>query len=446
MKRLAIAVIAGLVALAAPAVAAPPQSIGNAKFRVEVPSNWNGTLLLYSHGYYPVGIAPDETLLANRLYDTPEWLLRNGFALAASDFEGLHGLAIEPAVRDQIALLDWFEANVGKPRRTIATGTSMGGGIAAQLAERNPGRFQGVLAMCGEYDPQSTWNTALDVTFTVKTLLAEGQDIDLVKARNPAASSEALQQAVLGAQDDKGRARIALAAAIGNIPGWYNPHEPEPTDKIADQAKWIYGAYVWGMGPAGGREDLERRAGGNPSFNVGVDYRRLLGKSYLRNEVEKAYRAAGLNLDEDLDKLAKAPRIAPDPQAVAYMYRYTVASGRMPVPIVTLHSTRDGGAVSDQVRWYADEIDRPDRIKQLYVARGGHCGFSAAEELTALKTLLHKIDRGHWPDTSPAKLNIEAGEYGSAYQNVLFLDTFGDKEMAPAFTRFTPPKPLRPSH
>ncbi|MFC5099346.1 SRPBCC domain-containing protein [Kibdelosporangium philippinense] len=168
MKRLAIAVIAGLVALAAPAVAAPPQSIGNAKFRVEVPSNWNGTLLLYSHGYYPVGIAPDETLLANRLYDTPEWLLRNGFALAASDFEGLHGLAIEPAVRDQIALLDWFEANVGKPRRTIATGTSMGGGIAAQLAERNPGRFQGVLAMCGEYDPQSTWNTALDVTFTVK--------------------------------------------------------------------------------------------------------------------------------------------------------------------------------------------------------------------------------------------------------------------------------------
>jgi pimeloyl-ACP methyl ester carboxylesterase len=453
MKRLAVAVIAGLVALATPAVAAPPQkhegTIGNAKFRVEVPSNWNGTLLLYSHGYYPNETAPPETLLANRIHDTPEWLLRNGYALAASDFEGLYGLAIEPALRDQIALLDWFEANVDKPRRTIATGTSMGGGIAAQLAERNPGRFAGVLSMCAEHDAQSTWNTALDITFTVKTLLAEGKDIDLVKARDPAASSEALKDAVLGAQnDDKGRARIALAAAFGNIPGWYSPHEPEPADntaKVADQAKWIYGAYVWGMGPQGGREDLERRAGGNPSFTVGVDYRRLLGKSYLRDEVKKAYEAAGLNLDEDLDKLAKAPRIAPDPRAVAYMYRYTVATGRMPVPIVTLHSARDGGAVSDQERWYAEQIDRPERIRQLYVSRGGHCGFSAAEELTALKTLLHKVDTGHWPDVAPAKLNAAAGAYGSTYQNVLFLDTFTDKEMAPAFTTFTPPKPIRPS-
>lgn len=453
MKRLVVAVIAGLVALAAPAVAAEPQirhhegEISGVKYRVEVPSNWNGTLLLYSHGYYPYPSAPPETLLANRLYDTPEWLLRNGFALAASDFEGLYGLAIEPALRDQIALLDWFEANVGKPRRTIATGTSMGGGIAAQLAERNPGRFAGVLAMCGEYDPQGTWNNALDITFTVKTLLAEGQDIDLVKARDPAASSEALKNAVLGAQnDDKGRARIALAAAFGNIPGWYSPHEPEPADKIADQAKWIYGAYIWGMGPQGGREDLERRAGGNPSFNTGVDYRRLLSKSFLRDEVKKAYEAAGLNLDEDLDKLAKAPRIAPDPRAMAYMYRYTVPSGRMPVPIVTLHSTGDGGAVADQVRWYAEEVDRPDRIRQLYVSRGGHCGFSAAEELTALKTLLHKVDTGRWPDTAPSKLNAVAASYGSTYQNVLFLDTFSDKEMAPAFTNFTPPRPLRPSH
>nr|CTQ95326.1 putative membrane protein [Kibdelosporangium sp. MJ126-NF4] len=324
MKRLAVAAVvavAGLLAVTAPATAAQPQhrtyqeKIGEATFRVEVPANWNGTLLLYSHGYYQAPHGPDETMLANRLGDAPEWLLRNGFALAASEFEGRFGYAVEPALRDQIAVLDWFAKKFGKPHRTIATGSSMGGGIAALLAERNPGRFDGVLAMCAEYDPQSTWNTGLDIAFVVKTLLAEGKDIDLVKARDPKASTAALQAAVDGAHhDNAGRARIALAAALGNIPGWYNAHAERPQDAIADQAKWIHSAYISGMGPEKGREDLERRAGGNPSFNIGVDYSRLLAKSALRDEVRRVYRQAGLDLDADLAKLAKAPRIAPDPE------------------------------------------------------------------------------------------------------------------------------------
>ncbi|CAM3999790.1 alpha/beta hydrolase [Kibdelosporangium persicum] len=448
MKRLVIAAVAGLIAVAAPATAAPQNRVyETANHRVEVPANWNGTLLLYSHGYYPEPPYPLTTMLANREFDTPEWLLRNGFALAASEFEGRYGYTIEPALRDQMALLDWFEKNVGKPRRTIATGSSMGGGIAALLAERNPHRFDGVLAMCSEFDAQGSWNTALDITFVVKTLLADGQDIDLVKAKDPQGSTQALLDAVTDARDDDaGRARIALAAALGNIPGWYSAHDPQPADQLNDQADWIYWAYISGMGPGKGRQDLERRAGGNPSFNIGVDYRRQLGRSSLSDEVRKAYAKAGLNLGEDLDKLAKAPRIAPDPRAVAYMYRNGVASGRLTVPIVTLHSTRDGGAVSDQVRWYGQEIGRPGQMRQLYVERGGHCAFSAAEELTALKTLLHKLDTGHWPDTSPAKLNAAATGYGDTYQNVFSLVTFTDKQMPAAFTRFTPPQFLRPSH
>ncbi|ONI77286.1 hypothetical protein ALI144C_35095 [Actinosynnema sp. ALI-1.44] len=453
MRRLVVAVVACLLALTAPATAAQPQhrshtgTIGGVKYRVEVPPNWNGTLLLYSHGMYVEPWRLPVTMLANRMEDTPEWLLRNGFALAASEFEGYFGYVVEPALRDQIALLDWFERNVGKPRRTIATGSSMGGGIATLLAERNPRRFDGVLAMCAEYDPQSTWNTALDITFVVKTLLAEGKDIDLVKARDPEASSEALKQAASDAQqNDAGRARIALAAALGNIPGWYGAHTPRPEDQIADQAQWVYWAYVTGMGPQGGREDLERHAGGNPSFNIGVDYTRQLGKSYLRDEVRQAYRKAGLDLDADLAKLAKAPRVAPDPRALAYMYRYGVASGRMPVPMVTLHSALDGGAVSDQERWYADKMDRPDRIRQLYLNRGGHCAYSAAEELTALRVLLHKLDTGRWQDTNPVRLNQVATAYGSEYQNVFNLPDQSDKKMPSAFIDFTPPRSLRPSH
>src|SRR6266478_4334562 len=53
-----------------------------ATFLIEVPGNWNGTLLLYSHGYVIPG-APNP---ARDVGDpaTRQFLLANGFALAGS--------------------------------------------------------------------------------------------------------------------------------------------------------------------------------------------------------------------------------------------------------------------------------------------------------------------------------------------------------------------------
>lgn len=451
MRFLVITLIAGLLAVATPAQAHQQSytgTIDGADYRVEVPSNWNGTLVLFSHGYYPADYAPypTGTMLANREKDTPEWLLRNGYALAASEFKGRYGYAVETALRDQIALLDWFEDNVGKPRRTISSGMSMGGAIATLLAERNPRRFDGVLAMCAEFDTQGSWNTALDITFVVRTLLAKDDSIPLVRPKNPVSGVQALQDAVTANRyDDQGRARLALTAALGNIPGWYDPHGSEPADRIAAQTEWIYWAYIAGMGPGTGRIDLEQKAGGNPSFNIGIDYRKLLARSAQREDVKRAYRDAGLDLDADLAALARAPRIAPDPKALAYMYRNGVADGSTPTPVVTMHGTSDGGAVVDQEDWYARKADHPDRLRQLYVNRGGHCSFSASEELTALRTLQHKIDTGRWPDTSPVKLNTSATGFGTQYQYVMSLLDGSDKQMPPAFAPFTPPQFLRPS-
>lgn len=456
MKALITAVIAGLLAVT-PVAEAQQQdrsfagTIDGAKYRVEVPDNWNGTLLLYSHGYYLPEFAPwpPTTFLANREKDTPQWLLDNGYALAASEFKDRYGYTLEGALKDQIALLDWFNANVGKPRRTISTGSSQGGAIATLLSERYPHRFAGTLSMCGEYDTQGTWNTSLDINFAVKTLLAPGKEIDLVRPRNPAVSQQNLLAAVESArQDDAGRARLALAGALGNIPGWYVAHAAEPTElsaRLAQQADWVQWAYTYGLGPGTGRLDLERKAGGNPSFNIGIDYRRLLAKSSRRDLVEQAYRQAGLDLEADLDTLARAPRIAPDPAALAFMYRNGIVRGSTPTPVVTLHGVKDGGALTDQVGWYAEQVRQDSKLRQLYIGRGGHCAFSAAEEIVALRTLLHKIDTGRWPDINPAVLTAAAGKFEDKFQFVLDLGNQQDKNMPPAFTRFTPAPFLRPS-
>jgi hypothetical protein len=133
---------------------------------------------------------------------------------------------------------------------------------------------------------------------------------------------------------------------------------------------------------------------------------------------------------------------------VNYIYRFGVPYGRTPAPIVTLHSTGDGGAVPDPEQWYAEQVRRsgdPSQLRQLYVDRGMHCSFSAAEEIVALRTLFERIDTRRWPDTSPRRLTEAARDLGPGYQLVLDFGTFQDAPMPPAFTNFTPPQFLRPS-
>ncbi len=452
---LVVALVAGLLVGPATSTASAEGrrtirgTINGADYRVELPERWNGTLVLFSHGYYPEFFAPDEIQLANR-EETSGWLLDHGYALAASNFKGKFGFAIEPALDDQIALLDWFNVNIGHPQRTISSGMSMGGAIATLLAEHNPGRVDGVVAMCSDINPSATWNQGLDVLFAVRTLLAPDAGIDLVKSKDPNVDTQTLTRVVAEAQATKeGRARLALAGALGGIPAWADAHNPAPTtllDRLNAQAAWIGGAIVYGLGPDA-RADLERRAGGNPSFNVGVDYRRLLAKSHQRELAEQAYREAGLDLRSDVDKLQKAERIKPDARALIYMHRFTTVKGRMPAPVFTMHNTWDGGAMVEQEVWYAKQVRRNgdrDRLRQTYVDRGGHCGFSAADEIVALKAVETRIDTGRWPSTNPSRLNAAVREFpGPDLHKVLDFFRSTSVPMSPAFVQFTPPNPLR---
>src|ERR1700745_3754367 len=85
-----------------------------ATYLIEVPSPWNGTLLLYSHGYVAPGSANPASDVGDPL--TRAFLLANGFALAGSSYAHT-GWAIQEALVDQIQVLDIFDAEFGKPRQ-----------------------------------------------------------------------------------------------------------------------------------------------------------------------------------------------------------------------------------------------------------------------------------------------------------------------------------------
>src|SRR5712692_5477137 len=121
-------------------------TIDGADYKIEIPANWNGTLLLYNHGTVRPG-SP------NPAQDMPDavsgaWLLKQGFALAGSSYSRT-GYALAEAFHDNVALLDYFNTAIGAPKRTIVWGTSQGGMISAGMAQKFPERFDGALPLCG---------------------------------------------------------------------------------------------------------------------------------------------------------------------------------------------------------------------------------------------------------------------------------------------------------
>jgi len=113
-------------------------------YRLVRPSNWNGILVLYAHGYVspdePVALPPDAQLVVSLL--APQ-----GFAVAVSSFSD-NGWAIKDGTQRTHQLLGLFTSRFGKPARVYAAGASMGGLIAIRLIETWPGEFAGVLPAC----------------------------------------------------------------------------------------------------------------------------------------------------------------------------------------------------------------------------------------------------------------------------------------------------------
>jgi pimeloyl-ACP methyl ester carboxylesterase len=408
-----------------------------ATFLIEVPTPWNGTLLLYSHGY----VTPGSSNPAQDVGDlgTRAFLLTHGFALAGSSYAHT-GWAIQEALPDQIAVLDAFAALVGKPTRTIAWGHSLGGIITAGLIQRFPKRFDAALPMCGVLaGGVGIWNQALDAEFAFKTLLASASPLQVVNITNPSANLNLAEGFLAAAHaTPQGRARLALVAALGDTPGWFDPASPEPAeDDFASQEnnQFLWSALVDFPFVFALRAELEFRAGGNPSWNTGVDYREQLEHSVNREEVRALYKLAGLNLNADLDTLNDAARITANPASVEYLEQNIIFNGDIDFPVLTLHTTGDGLVNNQNENAYKDVVDEAGNgrlLRQTFVHRAGHCTFTPAETVTALENLIKRLDTGIWPDLKPGTLNAEAAALGPL--NIA----------PPAFLRFKPGPFLRP--
>ncbi|MEV6795480.1 alpha/beta hydrolase [Streptomyces sp. NPDC051320] len=419
MAAAVVAVAAGGVTSMGPAQAATPSRSytgtlsDGADWMADVPAAWNGTLILFSHGYGPLQAqdAPDPA--------TKKELLAEGYALAGSSYSGPSMWALQSAVNDQFASLRAVQDKIGHPQRTIAWGRSMGGLVSALETQDPRHQVDGTLTTCGLVGGALNLNNyQLDGEYAASRLLAPEQKIQLVGYRTPQQAStalDALNTATSAAQNSpQGRARIALAAALINEPTWYSGQAaPDPHDYAAQEAQQEqtlvgpgFSRYVTG------RQQIELSAGGNSAYTAGVDYRALLNSSSHTTEVRALYKQGGLDLNADLSTLTRDADIHADPRAVASLTRTSMATGHLGVPELDIHTTSDQLVPVEQENWYAQRVAQAGDshlLRQAYVQGTGHCAFQPAEQIAALHALEHRLDTGRWDNAArPTELNAAA--------------------------------------
>ena len=152
--------------------------------RSSLPSKWNGTLLLYSHGYRPPARAAGLLAVSRRaprsIPPTPtgpaptrrrQQLLAEGYAFAGSAYKS-NGWAVADGVKAGEELHYTFVSLVGTPQRTYVWGDSLGGLITEIARRAQPAWVDGAAPMCGAVaGPNLNFDAALDVAYAIKTLI-----------------------------------------------------------------------------------------------------------------------------------------------------------------------------------------------------------------------------------------------------------------------------------
>ncbi|HEY7487799.1 MAG TPA: hypothetical protein VH912_25325 [Streptosporangiaceae bacterium] len=382
----------------------------------DVPAQWNGTLLLYSHGFGPLTAqdAPSPAVGAA--------LLARGYALAGSSYAPGSLWALGSAVDDQLGTAEAVRGIIGRPRHTIAFGTSMGGLISALLGET--GRVDGALTTCGIVAGGADLNNyQLDAEYALTALLAPGEAIRLTGYATPDAANATgarLTQLLRDAQaTPAGRARIAFAAALFNQSAWYpGSTKPAPGDfaeQEAQQFEWLTTGNVVNF-VVGGRYWIELAAGGDSGWTAGVDFARLLRTSSHLPQVRALYRSAGLDMRADLMALTRDAGIKADRSALAWMLRTSTPTGRLRAPELDVHTVSDQLVPVEQENQYARRVAAAGRsalLRQAYVDRAGHCNFTTGELVAATDAIRQRVATGRWGAVAtPAGLNRAAAALG----------------------------------
>jgi pimeloyl-ACP methyl ester carboxylesterase len=406
--------------------------LDGAAYEIQLPERWNGTLLLYSHGYRfaeprPPDFEPVDTSPAPAASEeVASALLAKGYALAGSAFSS-NGWAVKEGVEAGEQLHDFFVDNIGKPDRVYVWGDSLGGLITQMLAEQHPEWVAGAAPLCGVLGGTNlNLDLALDVAYAVKTLIYPE-----LKLTDFASNDEAVENwqgafeaiSAAGGDTTNGVPKILLIAALVDAPTQTSTYDGSTIEsQVRARAESILTAMGYGTY---GRYEIEQRVGGNPSTNDGTDYSSRVSAEEMQLINSVSPGSAG----RLLDALENGERVTADEASRTRADELGNPSGDLRDPTLSIHTTDDPLVLAQNESVFADRVDANRAsalLSQAFIeppetyseATGapygaGHCNFSLEQRVTFIDILDDWARRGVYP--TPVTFEQELGE---AHANV----------------------------
>ena len=368
-----------------------------AGYRIEVPANWNGKLVMWAHGYRGTGLE-----LTVDDHPLRPLLLQMGYAWAASSYSKN---AYDPAqgAKDTHALTQLFIGLVGNPGRTYITGASMGGHVTGVVAEQWPQSYDGAMPVCGVLGDYELFDFFLDFNVAAQTLSGVGKTYpygaDYLTSTVPATKA-GLGPAfpfVLNANGQNFKSLVQFRS------GGVRP--------LFDQG-WLFwnavaGDFLFGLGVGDGT--LPRQPGVAVQ-NADVAYQ------FDTNPALSGAETVFNNLVQ---------RVTADPQARHNngLANVPPTTGDLKIPMLTLHTLGDLFVPFHMEQEYARRVaakGHAGNLVQRATRDYGHCTFSATELVTTFVDLVKWVEGG----IKPAGDNVLDP---SAVANPNFGCTFTDK-------------------
>ncbi len=372
--------------------------INGAPYRITVPPNWNGTLLVYAHGYRDKADHPGE--IDNRsveLAPAPALvppLLAQGYALAGSAFKD-NGWSIDDGIKDTKDLTVFFRENVARPDRTILWAISFGAFVGFKSMEQFDGIYDGVLCTCGEgsgatriWDQGVPGFLAYDIIFGIPnswgTVGEVRNDLDF--------ETEVAPKLVSEVSIPTNFPKFEFIRLAAGIPGQGLVPPPPPNFYPG----WVLTDFFF---LTEARAELQRRAGG--PFVQNID------QNYSLTPIEKAYLSSlglpGAVVDSWLAQMNARRNIKAAPAARNYVRHNTDYNGKIRHPVLTMHTIIDPLVVVANESAYAELIaatSREELLFQTYTTGVGHCAFTGPQILTAVNAIDSWVRTGTRPTAS----------------------------------------------
>jgi len=379
-----------------------------AGFRIEVPDNWNGDLVMYTHGFRGEGLELTVDSPPLRAH-----YLARGFAWAASSYSA-NNYDVRAGVESTNSLARYFKKNVANPERIFITGFSMGGHVIGAAIEMFPNlkcpdgrrgrlcrrfatilgklsggiRYAGAAPACGVMGDTELFDYFGDFSYAAEALAG-------VQSQFPAPDdyvSKILIPTLVGLFDNP-------LEILGPNPTLATPNAqgeklralttirsggPRPLANFSFQ---FFQQLLFSFSGSDGT--LNGVLSGNIYDNIG---------RVLQLDTDPELNADEEALNEMILRIARDPGV--NRARFLKLRRVPIIRGRLTMPVLSIHTLGDLFVPFSMEQIYAREA-RERKRDNLLVSRAtravGHCEFSPEELVETFDDLISWVDTGIRP-------------------------------------------------